>query len=83
MKTERKYISGFGAVRMTRAEAIEMITDNVRYQNFWIHVTAFEEDEDRGGNVQRMGYLLYRDYGNEPYGQFLSKITKEGYENGK
>eukprot|EP00972_Heterocapsa_arctica_P062858 9272596-Heterocapsa_arctica.AAC.1 len=29
MKAERKYISGFGAVRMTRAEAIEMITNNV------------------------------------------------------
>eukprot|EP00972_Heterocapsa_arctica_P069039 10202173-Heterocapsa_arctica.AAC.1 len=27
MKAERKYISGFGAVRMTRAESIEMIVN--------------------------------------------------------
>eukprot|EP00972_Heterocapsa_arctica_P022697 3339969-Heterocapsa_arctica.AAC.1 len=35
MNTERNYIAAFGAVRMTKEEAIEMITNGVRYQNFW------------------------------------------------
>eukprot|EP00972_Heterocapsa_arctica_P001408 206269-Heterocapsa_arctica.AAC.1 len=29
IKTERNYISAYGAVRMTKEEAIEMITNNV------------------------------------------------------
>eukprot|EP00972_Heterocapsa_arctica_P073429 10845776-Heterocapsa_arctica.AAC.1 len=48
MKNERNYISQYGAVRMTKAESIEMIINNMRYQNFWIYVTVYEEDE-RGG----------------------------------
>eukprot|EP00972_Heterocapsa_arctica_P087396 12889432-Heterocapsa_arctica.AAC.1 len=39
MKTERNYISQFGAVRMTKAEAIEIITKHQRYMNFWTYVT--------------------------------------------
>eukprot|EP00972_Heterocapsa_arctica_P092114 13586502-Heterocapsa_arctica.AAC.1 len=35
MKTEQNYIAAFGAVRMTKEEATEMITNGVRYQNFW------------------------------------------------
>eukprot|EP00972_Heterocapsa_arctica_P089489 13194786-Heterocapsa_arctica.AAC.1 len=49
MKAERNYISQYGAVRMTKAEATEMIKNNQRYQNCWVYVTVYEEEEDRGG----------------------------------
>eukprot|EP00972_Heterocapsa_arctica_P032707 4818216-Heterocapsa_arctica.AAC.1 len=65
MKTERNYVSSFGAVRITKEEAIEMNSNCVRYQNFWVHVTVYEEEEERGGKIQKLGYMFYRDYGNE------------------
>eukprot|EP00972_Heterocapsa_arctica_P108660 16000563-Heterocapsa_arctica.AAC.1 len=71
MRAERKYISAFGAIRMTKEEAIEMNTNCVRYQNLWGHVTGYEDDEERGGKIQKLGYLFYRDYGNEIYGELL------------
>eukprot|EP00972_Heterocapsa_arctica_P090406 13335952-Heterocapsa_arctica.AAC.1 len=64
MKTERTYISQYGAVRMTKTESTEMINNNQRYNNFWIYVAVYEEDEERGGNIQKLGYKFYRDYGN-------------------
>eukprot|EP00972_Heterocapsa_arctica_P069509 10269804-Heterocapsa_arctica.AAC.1 len=54
MKTERNYISQYGAVRMAKEESIEMITNNMRYHNFWIHVTVYEKDEERGGKIQKL-----------------------------
>eukprot|EP00972_Heterocapsa_arctica_P067667 9989635-Heterocapsa_arctica.AAC.1 len=56
MKKERNNILQYGAVRMTRAEAIEMIDNNVRYVNFWIYVTVVEEDDDRGAKTMKLGY---------------------------
>eukprot|EP00972_Heterocapsa_arctica_P089282 13167056-Heterocapsa_arctica.AAC.1 len=55
MKTERNYISAYGAVRMTKEESIEMITNWVRYQNFWIHVTVYEEEEEREARSRSWG----------------------------
>eukprot|EP00972_Heterocapsa_arctica_P099657 14704583-Heterocapsa_arctica.AAC.1 len=82
MRAERQYIAPFGAARMTKEEALEMINNCVRYQNFWAHVTGYEEDEDRGGTKLKMGYCFYRDYGNEIYGDFLRTATSKGYEEG-
>eukprot|EP00972_Heterocapsa_arctica_P025367 3735932-Heterocapsa_arctica.AAC.1 len=60
---------------MTKEEATEMITNCVRYQSFWIHATVYEEDEERGGKAQRLGYMFYRDYGNETYVDFLRTMA--------
>eukprot|EP00972_Heterocapsa_arctica_P012880 1893374-Heterocapsa_arctica.AAC.1 len=60
-----------------------MITNCVRYHNFWIHVTMYEEDEERGGKIQRLGYRFYRDYGNETYGDFLRITAARAYEKGE
>eukprot|EP00972_Heterocapsa_arctica_P104806 15444842-Heterocapsa_arctica.AAC.1 len=68
---------------MTKEEAIEMITNCVRYHKFWIHVTVYEEDEERGGRIQRLGYMFYRDYGNETYGDFLRTAAGRAYEKGE
>eukprot|EP00972_Heterocapsa_arctica_P049389 7269178-Heterocapsa_arctica.AAC.1 len=59
---------------MTKEEATEMITNGVRHHNFWVHVTVYEEDEERGGNIQRLGYLFHRDYGRT--------TAAKGYEDG-
>eukprot|EP00972_Heterocapsa_arctica_P019908 2937286-Heterocapsa_arctica.AAC.1 len=67
---------------MTKEEATEMITNGVRYHNFWVHVTVYEEDEERGGHIQRLGYLFYRDYGDEAYIYFLRTTAAKGYEDG-
>eukprot|EP00972_Heterocapsa_arctica_P003059 453669-Heterocapsa_arctica.AAC.1 len=75
MKTERNYISQYGAIRMTKEEAIEMITNCVRYHNVWVHVTVYEEEEDKGGKIQKLEYLFYKDYGNETYGYFLRTMA--------
>eukprot|EP00972_Heterocapsa_arctica_P004289 637575-Heterocapsa_arctica.AAC.1 len=48
MRKERGDISQYGAVRMTKAEAKEMIRTNQKYQNFWVYVTVYEEMEARG-----------------------------------
>ncbi len=47
MTTERKDISWYGAVRMTKAEAAEMIALKVRYQNFWVYVTVYNESDGK------------------------------------
>eukprot|EP00972_Heterocapsa_arctica_P113301 16436410-Heterocapsa_arctica.AAC.1 len=67
---------------MTKEEATEMITNCMRYHNFWVHVTGYEEEEERGGHIQKLGYLFYRDYGKEIYGYFLRMIATKGYEDG-
>eukprot|EP00972_Heterocapsa_arctica_P019457 2870962-Heterocapsa_arctica.AAC.1 len=51
MRKERGEVSQYGAVRMSKEETKEMIRTNQRYMNFWVYVTAFEEKEDRGGNI--------------------------------
>eukprot|EP00972_Heterocapsa_arctica_P099711 14711213-Heterocapsa_arctica.AAC.1 len=42
MRTERKYISGFGAVRLSKTEALEVISSKVRppeplRAHHWVH----------------------------------------------
>eukprot|EP00972_Heterocapsa_arctica_P034810 5124777-Heterocapsa_arctica.AAC.1 len=49
MKKERKDVSQYGAVRMSKEETEEMVRTNQRYMNFWIYVAVFEEKETRGG----------------------------------
>eukprot|EP00972_Heterocapsa_arctica_P039332 5793386-Heterocapsa_arctica.AAC.1 len=71
MRKERGDISQYGAVRMTKAEAKEMIRTNQRYIHFRVYVTVYEEMEARGVKIQRLGFILYRDWGNETYGDYL------------
>eukprot|EP00972_Heterocapsa_arctica_P006108 899332-Heterocapsa_arctica.AAC.1 len=59
-----------------------MITNCVRYQNFWIHVTVSKEEEDRGGRIQKLGYIFYREYGNETYGYYLRTMAARAYDRG-
>eukprot|EP00972_Heterocapsa_arctica_P002195 314938-Heterocapsa_arctica.AAC.1 len=59
-----------------------MITNCVRYQNVWIHVTVHEEEEDKEGKIQKLAYLFYRDYGNETYGGFLRTMAARAYDKG-
>eukprot|EP00972_Heterocapsa_arctica_P044491 6567669-Heterocapsa_arctica.AAC.1 len=49
---------------------------------YTINFTGHEEEEERGGNIQKLGYLFYRDYGNEMYGYFLRMIAMKGCEDG-
>eukprot|EP00972_Heterocapsa_arctica_P045478 6713458-Heterocapsa_arctica.AAC.1 len=65
---------------MTKEEAIEMITNGVRYHHLWIHVTVYEEEEERGGNIQKLGYMFYRDYGNETYRDYLRTMAASAYD---
>eukprot|EP00972_Heterocapsa_arctica_P115862 16450072-Heterocapsa_arctica.AAC.1 len=82
MKAERKYISGFGAVRLSKTEAIEVVSSKVRPQNLFVHITGYIETI-RSEKFTRLGYLFFRDYGNERYRNYLTKITKEAYTKGE
>eukprot|EP00972_Heterocapsa_arctica_P060201 8879296-Heterocapsa_arctica.AAC.1 len=62
MKDERKYISGFGAVRLSKKEAIEVAESAVRPNNLFVYVTGYKKE-----NQTCLGYLFYRDYGNDGY----------------
>eukprot|EP00972_Heterocapsa_arctica_P057998 8556720-Heterocapsa_arctica.AAC.1 len=59
-----------------------MIKNNQRYQNFWIYVTVYEEEEERGGKVQKLSYRFYRDHGNQCYGDYIKYATKKAYDRG-
>eukprot|EP00972_Heterocapsa_arctica_P068937 10186333-Heterocapsa_arctica.AAC.1 len=59
-----------------------MIKNNQRYQNFWVYVTIYEEEEDRGGKIQKLGYKFYRDYGNDCYGDYVKHAGKKAYDGG-
>eukprot|EP00972_Heterocapsa_arctica_P049515 7288099-Heterocapsa_arctica.AAC.1 len=76
MKEERKYISGFGAVRLSKKEAIDVADIAHRPNNLFVYVTGYQEE-----NQTRLGYLFYRDYGNEAYASYLSKITSIALQN--
>eukprot|EP00972_Heterocapsa_arctica_P016472 2430936-Heterocapsa_arctica.AAC.1 len=65
IRAERKYISGFGAVRLSREEALEAIASKGRPQNYFIHLAGYTET--KAEKQPRLGYLFYRDYGNECY----------------
>eukprot|EP00972_Heterocapsa_arctica_P095100 14025906-Heterocapsa_arctica.AAC.1 len=54
MKTEQNYVAAFGAIIMRKEEATEMINNCMRYHNVWVHVTGYEEDEERGGKIQKL-----------------------------
>eukprot|EP00972_Heterocapsa_arctica_P064136 9463851-Heterocapsa_arctica.AAC.1 len=55
VKQEKKYISGFGAVRLSRAEALEVISSKGRPQNLHIHIVGYVE-KLRNENFTRLGY---------------------------
>eukprot|EP00972_Heterocapsa_arctica_P084839 12497281-Heterocapsa_arctica.AAC.1 len=62
MKEKRKYISGFGTVRLSKKEAMDVADSANRPNNFFVYVTGYKVE-----NQTRLGYLFYRDYGNEAY----------------
>eukprot|EP00972_Heterocapsa_arctica_P061579 9082552-Heterocapsa_arctica.AAC.1 len=39
MTKEKKAVSWYGAVRMTKKETTKMVQGEWRHQNFWIHIT--------------------------------------------
>eukprot|EP00972_Heterocapsa_arctica_P058890 8678559-Heterocapsa_arctica.AAC.1 len=56
MRQEKKDVSHYGAVRMTKKETTDIIRTNQMYPNFWVYVTIYDETEARGGTIQKMGY---------------------------
>eukprot|EP00972_Heterocapsa_arctica_P082062 12094888-Heterocapsa_arctica.AAC.1 len=76
MKYERKYISGFGAVILSKKEAMDVADSANRPNNIFVYVTGYKED-----NQTRLGYLFYRDYGNEAYASYVNKITSIALQN--
>eukprot|EP00972_Heterocapsa_arctica_P107792 15875421-Heterocapsa_arctica.AAC.1 len=76
MKEERKYISGFGTVRLSKKEAIDVADSRVRPNNLFVYVTGYKEE-----NHIKLGYLFYMDYGNDCYASYLSQITRAALEN--
>eukprot|EP00972_Heterocapsa_arctica_P089238 13160150-Heterocapsa_arctica.AAC.1 len=66
IRAEREYISGFGTVRLSRAEALEVIASEGRPQNYFIHLAGYTETI-KSEKHTRLGYLFFRDYGNECY----------------
>eukprot|EP00972_Heterocapsa_arctica_P086788 12793692-Heterocapsa_arctica.AAC.1 len=61
---------------------MEMIKNNQRYQDFWVYVTIYEEEEDRGGKIQNLGYKFYRDYGDDCYRDYIKHVGKKAYVGG-
>eukprot|EP00972_Heterocapsa_arctica_P070570 10425481-Heterocapsa_arctica.AAC.1 len=54
--------------------------NNKRYHHFWIYITVVEEDDDRGAKIMKLGYKVYRDYGNECYGDYLRHTATKVYK---
>eukprot|EP00972_Heterocapsa_arctica_P073627 10871818-Heterocapsa_arctica.AAC.1 len=52
-----------------------MVNGRYRHQNFWVHTTSFEEQEERGGTVLKIGFKFYRDWGNAVYADLLRTMT--------
>eukprot|EP00972_Heterocapsa_arctica_P094881 13992375-Heterocapsa_arctica.AAC.1 len=63
IRAERKYISGYGAVRLSRTKALEVISSKGRPQNYFIHIAGYTETIT-SEKFTRLGYLFFRDYGN-------------------
>eukprot|EP00972_Heterocapsa_arctica_P000683 99303-Heterocapsa_arctica.AAC.1 len=62
---------------MTKKETGEMVNGNWRHINFWIYTTVYEEPEERGGTIPKLGFKFYRDWGNETYADFLKNAAKK------
>eukprot|EP00972_Heterocapsa_arctica_P068819 10170567-Heterocapsa_arctica.AAC.1 len=62
MKDERHLLSQYGAVRPSKKEAIEVADNLNRLQNLFVYIASYKEDKEN-----RLGYVFYRDYGNEAY----------------
>eukprot|EP00972_Heterocapsa_arctica_P104543 15406997-Heterocapsa_arctica.AAC.1 len=60
---------------MTKKETEEMVSGRYRIQNFWIFTTSYEEQEERGGTIQKLGFKYYRDWGNGTYSDLLKSMT--------
>eukprot|EP00972_Heterocapsa_arctica_P058737 8659665-Heterocapsa_arctica.AAC.1 len=62
MKDEKHLLSQYGAVRLSKKEAIEVAENLNRPQNLFVNISAY-----KGEKENRLGYVFYRDYGNEAY----------------
>eukprot|EP00972_Heterocapsa_arctica_P068578 10132744-Heterocapsa_arctica.AAC.1 len=60
---------------MTKKETEEMVRGRYRHQNFWIFTTGYEEQEERGGTILKLGFKFYRDWGNGIYADLLRSMT--------
>eukprot|EP00972_Heterocapsa_arctica_P033129 4873734-Heterocapsa_arctica.AAC.1 len=56
MSKEKKSVSWYGAMRMTKKETKQMVNGDWRHQNFWAYTTVYEETEDRGGTIPMVGF---------------------------
>jgi hypothetical protein len=75
MTKEKKAVSWYGGVRMTKAETKQMAHGEWRHQNFWIYTTVYDFTEERGGTIQKVGFKFYRDWGNGAYADLLRSIA--------
>eukprot|EP00972_Heterocapsa_arctica_P035690 5251165-Heterocapsa_arctica.AAC.1 len=57
---ERKFVSQYGAVRLSKEEARDVIAGQSKPGNLFIYMVIYEE---RGG--KRIGYVFYRGFGNQ------------------
>eukprot|EP00972_Heterocapsa_arctica_P061713 9100161-Heterocapsa_arctica.AAC.1 len=64
--TERKLLSHYGAVRLSKEEALDVIQRESRPGNFWILMVTYEERSEK-----RIGYIFYQDYGNQECASWL------------
>ena len=82
MKQEKKYMGWYGAVRMTKKETEEMVSGNYRNINFWVFATCYDEKEDRGGSIPKMGFKFCRDWGNASYADLLKNRAHKAHADG-
>ena len=75
MTKEKKDVSWYGAVRMTKTETKKMAQGGWRHPNFWIHITVCETPEEGGGTTWKPGYKFYRDAGNGAYADLIRHIA--------
>eukprot|EP00972_Heterocapsa_arctica_P083839 12355142-Heterocapsa_arctica.AAC.1 len=59
-----------------------MVIGNYRNINFWVFPASYEEKEDRGGSIQKMGFEFYRDWGNASYADLLRSMTIKAKSDG-
>ena len=80
MKHEKKNIAWYGGVRMTSKETTRMAEGMWRHQCFWGYITVYEDPEERGGTIQKVGFKFYRDLGNGAYTDFLMNAVDKAKE---
>eukprot|EP00972_Heterocapsa_arctica_P085062 12533985-Heterocapsa_arctica.AAC.1 len=50
--------------------------------NFWVFATCYDEKEERGGSIAKMGFKFYRDWGNACYADLLKNMTNKANADG-